>query len=122
MPGKRGGEYGGKSVSVLINMEMPTSCADCKVRLAVRCCGNLPHNTRMPNCPLGSVPPHGDLIEKHDVFKLISSFSGVDKMLPVEFMKALYNLPTIIPAEDGDGEWNLNLARFAGAISNDERE
>lgn len=34
------------------NMEMPTSCADCKLRMVIGCCGNLPHNTRMPNCPL----------------------------------------------------------------------
>lgn len=52
------------------------------------------------------VPPHGRLIEKHAVFKLISSFPEIDKLLTVEFMKALYNLPTIIPADtsmkDGD--------------------
>ena len=46
------------------------------------------------------VPPHGNLIEKHDVFKLISAFPEIDKLLPIEFMKALYNLPTIIPAEE----------------------
>ena len=48
------------------------------------------------------VPPHGRLIEMHDVFKLISAFPEVDQFLPVEFMKALYNLPTIIPAEESD--------------------
>ena len=36
-------------------VEMPTSCFDCKMRTAVGCCGNLPHNTRMPNCPIFSV-------------------------------------------------------------------
>ena len=46
------------------------------------------------------VPPHGSLIEKHDVFKLITAFPEVDKLLPVEFMEALYNLPTIIPASE----------------------
>ena len=49
------------------------------------------------------VSPHGRLIEKHDVFKLISAFPEIDKLLPVEFMKALYNLPTIIPASE-EGE------------------
>ena len=48
------------------------------------------------------VPPHGKLIEKHDVFKLITAFPEVDKLLPVEFMKALYNLPTIIPDDESD--------------------
>ena len=46
------------------------------------------------------VPPHGRLIEKHDVFKLISAFPEIDKLLTVEFMTALYNLPTIIEAEE----------------------
>lgn len=46
------------------------------------------------------VPQHGRLIEKHDVFKLISAFPEIDKLLTVEFMTALYNLPTIIPGEE----------------------
>lgn len=46
------------------------------------------------------VSPPRILIEKHDVFKLITAFPEVDKLLPVEFMEALYNLPTIIPAEE----------------------
>lgn len=48
------------------------------------------------------VPPHGKLIEKHDVFKLIQAFPEIDKLLTVEFMTALYNLPTIIPAEENN--------------------
>lgn len=47
-----------------------------------------------------SVPSHGNLIEKHDVFKLISAFPEIDNLLTVEFMTALYNLPTIIEAEE----------------------
>ena len=46
-----------------------------------------------------AVPPHGRLIEKNAVFKLIQSMPSVDKLLPVEFMKALQEIPTIIPAE-----------------------
>lgn len=49
-----------------------------------------------------SVPPHGRLIEKNAVFELIRSFPNVDRQLPVEFMKALYELPTIIPAEEDE--------------------
>lgn len=49
------------------------------------------------------VPDHGRLIEKHDVFKLIPAFPEIDKLLTVEFMNALYNLPTIIQA-DREGE------------------
>lgn len=47
------------------------------------------------------VPPHGRLIEKNAVFELIRSFPNVDRQLPVEFMKALYELPTILEAEEG---------------------
>lgn len=46
------------------------------------------------------VPPHGGLIEKNTVFKLIQSMPFVDKLLPVEFMKALQEIPTVIPAEE----------------------
>ena len=48
------------------------------------------------------VPPHGGLIEKNAVFKLIQSMPSVDKLLPVEFMKALQEIPTVIPAEEGE--------------------
>ena len=66
------------------------------------------------------VPPHGSLIEKHDVFKLITAFPEVDKLLPVEFMEALYNLPTIIPAEPEKPrelvwrEWNYIVPKEDG--------
>lgn len=48
------------------------------------------------------VPPHGRLIEKNAVFELIRSFPNIDRQLPVEFMKALYELPTIIEEEEGE--------------------
>lgn len=48
------------------------------------------------------VPPHGRLIEKNAVFELIRSFPNVDRQLPAEFMKALYELPTILEAEEGE--------------------
>ncbi len=43
---------------------------------------------------------HGRLIEKNAVFKLIQSMPSVDKLLPVEFMKALQEIPTVIPKEE----------------------
>lgn len=46
------------------------------------------------------VPLHGRLIEKNAVFELIQSVPSVDKLLPVEFMKALYKIPTVIEAEE----------------------
>ena len=65
--------------------------------------GDMPNeDTHLIKAKVIPVPPHRSLIEKHDVFKLISAFPEVDQFLPVEFMKALYNLPTIIPAEEGE--------------------
>lgn len=55
-------------MSVLIKgMDMPTNCADCKARIAIGCCGNLPYNMRMPNCPLVEVPKHRRLIDAASV-------------------------------------------------------
>lgn len=56
----------------------------------------------VPTAHAVELPPHGRLVEKHDVFRLISAFPEIDKLLTVEFMQALYNLPTIIPAEEGE--------------------
>lgn len=109
-------------MSILIKgMEMPTSCYECpfldyeqgfcfasavKIESGwyepILCPGGI-KDGRHDDCPLVPVPPHGRLIEKHDVFKLISAFPEIDKLLTVEFMKALYNLPTIIPASE-EGE------------------
>lgn len=92
-------------MAVLIEgMEMPTSCANCD--LAKHFDGynenDCPFNCfSYYDCPLIPVPePHGDLIEKQAVFKLISAFPEIDKLLTVEFMKALYNLSTVIPASE----------------------
>ena len=92
-------------MSVLIKgMEMPKSCSDCKLRMAVGCCGNLPHNTRMPNCPLVEIPPHGRLI---DADKLKEEFPhDEDWDYPVNtnsyVVEAIDKSPTIIPAEEGE--------------------
>lgn len=53
-------------MSILIKgMEMPTNCFDCKMRMAIGCIGVLQYqNTRMPNCPLVSIPPHGKWVLK----------------------------------------------------------
>lgn len=97
-------------------MEMPSCCGECRFLDEY---GDYPccivtdeqrgynfriRELRMPHCPLIPVPDHGRLIEKHDVFKLISAFPEIDRLLTVEFMKALYNLPTIIPASKEDRE------------------
>lgn len=78
-------------MSILIKgMEVPTSCSNCKLRMAVGCCGNLPYNTRMPICPLVPVPPHGDLIDRD--------------ALPTSRVEweDIVNAPTIITAEEDE--------------------
>lgn len=88
-------------------MEMPSSCADCKLRMAVGCCGNLPHNTRMPDCPLNPVPPHGRLIDADAVTKaameniLMWEEVGYDRDAYRAFLaNYIDDAPTIIPAEE----------------------
>lgn len=103
-------------MSILIKgMEMPKSCSDCPMCYDMMQCSIAEPiinffkvkefefcAERHPRCPLVEIPPHGRLIEKNAVFELIRSFPSVDRQLPVEFMKALYELPTIIEAEEGE--------------------
>lgn len=94
-------------MSILIKgMEMPTSCSDCKIRLSVGCCGNLPQNTRMPNCPLVSVPPHGDLIDRDALIKDgWHLHKGVKRMGGYSLLEMSLKNPSIvviIPAEEGE--------------------
>ena len=92
-------------------MAMPTSCSDCKLRMPVGCCGNLPHNARMPNCPLIHVPPHGRSIDadalKIEVFahdKLMKDgWNNMDMgMFTGNLMEVIDSAPTIIEAEEGE--------------------
>lgn len=91
-------------------MDMPKACVFCELYDGELywCRGakkEIPYSSadeRADNCPLVPAPPHGRLIEKNAVFELIRSFPSVDRQLPVEFMKALYELPTIIEAEEGE--------------------
>ena len=91
-------------------MKMPKSCSDCKIRLSVGCCGNLPQNTRMPNCPLIEVPPHGDLIDRDMLevqngwlrdSKYFSQDSGHTHITFV-YSNDIYNAPIIIESEEGE--------------------
>ena len=93
------------------SMETPESCSDCKLRTAVGCCGNLPHNTRMPNCPLVPVPPHGRLIDadillsviKKERNRIADTYGKNDEFvrcLERYAMSMVSEAPTIIPAEE----------------------
>ncbi len=91
-------------------MEMPFTCLTCDFHKCAAGVGDFCSRTkrrqfrfknRPEDCPLIEVPePHGGLIEKNAVFKLIQSMPSVDKLLPVEFMKALQEIPTVIPKEE----------------------
>lgn len=99
----------------LPNMDMPKNCGRCRFAgvCGVHTAEEWPDlesilfndvigidGVRDPECPLVSVPPHGNLIEKNDIFRLISASPEIDKLLTVQFMKALYELPTVIPASE----------------------
>ena len=95
------------------DMKMPKSCDECFVMLDLCSAARkiaksrgprmwVPTTYRPDDCPLQEIKPHGGLIEKNAVFKLIQSMPSVDKLLPVEFMKALQEIPTVIPAEEGE--------------------
>lgn len=96
-------------MSVLIKgIEMPKSCMDCKLKMAVGCCGNLPHNTRMPHCPLVELPPHGRLIDA-DALRVDhfapSSTSNMPNYYHVSKAQ-IDRAPTIIEAEGGASDEN----------------
>ena len=113
-------------MSVLIRgMEMPESCHDC------RFCGwsnfwqaydchmtknnalllingektnsdSKTRNGRADNCPLIPVPPHGDLIERDKLCDIM--FIGEQCLYSWdEIEDAIDYVPTIIPAEEGEG-------------------
>lgn len=99
-------------MSVLINMEMPTNCCQCPVRLEVCKRGYkylLEHpelyDNRADDCPLIPVPPHGDLIDR-DVLKASLVFAESTAEWAVQALRAVLmvidEMPTVIPASGGN--------------------
>jgi len=86
---------------IYIPMELPMSCYDCKFRMGVGCCGNLPHNTRMPNCPLVHVPEHGRLIDADALISVLAFLQdkGYDPVVWEQMRYIAEDMPTIIPAD-----------------------
>lgn len=96
-------------MSILIkNMEMPTSCAKCKLFGEYGCpfigaVGYaLTRGERNEDCPLVPIQPHGRLIDADAFLALIN-----DSTILSEFLKCIINPlirgePTIIPAEEGE--------------------
>ena len=49
-------------MSILIKMEMPTTCLVCPLGWTM--CNDISINKRKDDCPLIELPPHGDLIDR----------------------------------------------------------
>ena len=93
-------------------MEIPSNCDDCLLDF------DCPHDQSMDGykmqggrprtCPLISIPPHGDLIDRdaleQDAQKRLLMCNKNDNHFqkPYEVMRAIALAPTIIPAEEGE--------------------
>lgn len=111
-------------MGIYINMEMPKSCADCKLGKKYGLVGDYhcflldqyftnnpkpPYKEKPDECPLIPVPPHGRLIDA-DALEVISYREipqGCEDTFDSGVMWLLEQidlLPTIIPAEEVDDE------------------
>ena len=110
-------------MSVMIKgMEMPENCTFCEMWHNIDCHpyqGISPPKSRPAHCPLVSVQPHGDLIEKSVIEKAINDACAECEEMCLEFdgfyadcdncvlsfvKKALTDAPTIIPASGKEKE------------------
>lgn len=94
-------------MSVLINMEMPKSCADCPIGDTL-CCSLMPGvpalwkeytlaiktNRRHSDCPLIPVPPHGALMDIDEFFAACPELVDGYKRITDGFV--------VIPEEEGE--------------------
>lgn len=101
-------------------MEMPKNCHECLVRNqgfsgdGMKCgkTGSVSnwgdgHRKRMENCPLASVPPHGDLMDRAELWVEINKIcdrrdAGIisDLTCLQQILSAVRHAPTIIEAEN----------------------
>ena len=94
-------------MSVLIrDMEMPTSCATCKLFGEYGCplIGTvtyaLTRGKRHKDCPLIPIPPHGDLIDR-DRLTISTAIPLDGKSYRYVHINNIKAAPLIIPAEKG---------------------
>ena len=102
-------------MSVLINMEMPTSCRACHLKMNCDDCegykcvcvplhqqigylDDLLADKRRDDCPLVPVPPHGDLIDRQALLKLIENPDDDGRFGYLDALD-ITCAPTIIPAD-----------------------
>lgn len=97
-------------------MEMPTRCCDCKMYVEdIYCCHLLHREIENPwaddgvesDCPLIPVPPHGDLIDRAELWVEINKIcdrrdAGIITDLDClqQILSAVRHAPTIIEAEE----------------------
>ena len=101
-------------MSVLINMEMPTSCRDCRfcngqadtdygVCAWCEVDGKARDAYTRQDCPLVPVPPHGRLIDADELMKHKGECYDADgHLLYAVGTGNILRAPTIIPAEEGE--------------------
>lgn len=99
------------------NMEMPTSCLECRLYNDPWCMAKNrnqwrtaynrpPKGERQNDCPLVPVPPHGrlidaDALENEAQMRLLECIKYDNQFQkPYEVMRAIALAPTIIPAEE----------------------
>ena len=88
-------------MSVIVRgIEMPKNCALCKFRGAGETwcpftLQEVPGNTIPEDCPLGPVPPHGDLVERKAVLNTFSTHMN----RTMHYVTIRDTVPTIIPAD-----------------------
>lgn len=116
-------------MSILIKgMEMPTSCSGCPMLDwdldYIKCKATGRHfkvkeepfgARRVDDCPLVPVPPHGDLIDRDALMKILSKVIDINASIEQRneatdqerrclwwFEQQIGIAPTIIPAEEGE--------------------
>lgn len=105
-------------MSVLIKgMEMPTRCCECRLSTCHSfkerpLCDVLVEYMsygeweakRLDNCPLVTIPPHGDLIDRDAAAEKIWDDMRFPSNLANAqfFVNELREMPTIIPSEEGE--------------------
>ena len=99
-------------MSILIKgMEMPEHCGYCRFRYDGICHALQKTQYNKEDCPLVTVPPHGDLIDRG--YAIATACSGRIRELPTtedgerwirveEVRDSIKNAPTIIPADEGE--------------------
>lgn len=90
-------------------MKMPKSCAACPFNdheEGFKACSLLMEysagNSRLDNCPLHELPPHGDLIDRDKIKFTCAGITPED--LDYARRYVIDRMPVIVPADKGESE------------------